>query len=138
MTPHVESTTSKLASSYGIASASPTSHSTVDALLGCPLARRVDEDWSEIHPDDVGAALCREDRNRTRTGRGVEDALSGLRIGSLDDELVDVAERVRDALVRPVAPHDALTLPSALRMPLVPPSVDDADHRTTAGASLLP
>ena len=39
----------------------------------------------------------------------VETALAGLRIDMLDHERVDVANRVRDALVRAVAPHHALS-----------------------------
>ena len=81
---------------------------TLDALLGGTLARRVDEHWRDVLADDVGAALRGEDRDRARAGCRVEHALAGLRIDSLDDELVDVANRVRDALVRPVTPHHAL------------------------------
>ena len=38
----------------------------------------------------------------------VENALTGLRVRALDDERVDVANGVRDPLVGPVAPDDAL------------------------------
>ncbi len=88
-----------------MASASPTSNWTVGTLLGGALASGVDEHGREILPDDVRAALGGEDRDRSGPGRGVEHSLARLRIDSLDHEVVDVTKRVRDALVRAVAPH---------------------------------
>ena len=82
----------------------------LDALLRAARASRVDEDGREIHSDDVGAALCGKDRDSARAGGGVEHALAWFWVGLLDDECVDVPDRVRDALVRPVAPHHALAL----------------------------
>ena len=68
----------------------------------------VDQDRGKIHADDVGAALGEEKRDRAGAGRGVEHLLAGLRIQPLDDKRVEVTERVRDALIRAVPPHDAL------------------------------
>ena len=79
-----------------------------DALLGRSLPRGIDENRGEVHADDVGAALRREDRHGPGSGGSVEDAFAGLRIRAFDHELVDVANRVRDALVGAIAPHDAL------------------------------
>ncbi len=58
--------------------------------------------------DDIGAALRGEDRDRARSRGGVEHALTRLRVRPLDHEGVDVSNRVRDPLVRPVAPSDTL------------------------------
>ncbi len=72
MTPHVDVTTSKLASSYAHVLGVADLELHGDALLGGSLARGVDEDRGEILPDDVSAAPGGEDRDRARTGRGVE------------------------------------------------------------------
>ena len=107
MTPQVDVTTSKLASSYGIASASPTSNWTL--RLPPQRSRAVSmSTGARSMADDVGAALRREDGDGARPGGGVEHSLARLGVDALDDEIVDVAERVRDALVRAVAPHHAL------------------------------
>ena len=79
-----------------------------DVLLGCSLARGVDENRGEILSDDLRATLGGDDRDCAGTRRRVEHAFARLRIASLDHERVDVANRVRDALVRPVPPDNAL------------------------------
>ncbi|HUG63736.1 MAG TPA: hypothetical protein VMK83_00820 [Gaiellaceae bacterium] len=79
-----------------------------DTLVGGALAGRVDEHGREIQSDDVGAATRSKERHGAGAGRGVQNALAGLWIRALDNERMDVANRVRDALVRTVPPHDAL------------------------------
>ena len=79
-----------------------------DTLLRGSLTRCVDQDGRDVLADDVGAARSGEDRDRARAGGGVEHSLARLRVDSLDHEVVDVPDRVRDALVRAVAPHHAM------------------------------
>jgi hypothetical protein len=81
----------------------------LDPFLRRPLARRLDERGSKVLPDDVRAAPRGEDRDCARSRGRVEDPVARLRVSPLDDECVDVANGVRDPLVRPVAPDDALS-----------------------------
>jgi len=80
-----------------------------DTPLGGKLPGGVEQHRSKIHPDDVGAALGGEKCHRAGAGCSVEHLLARLRVQPLDDACVDVANRVRDALVRAVPPHDALS-----------------------------
>ena len=89
-------------------SASPTSNWTVTSSSAARSRAVSTRTGARSMSDDLRAALGGEDRERAGTGRRVEHAFARLRIASLDHERVDVANRVRDALVRPVTPDNAL------------------------------
>ncbi len=77
------------------------------ALFRGSFTSGVDESGREIHPDDLCAAPRGKDRGRARSRRRVEHPLSGLWVCTLHDDRVQVANRVRDALVGPF-PHITL------------------------------
>ena len=80
----------------------------VETSIRRQLSRGVDENRREVHSDNVCATLGCEQRNGARPGRRVEPSGLGCGLESIDDERMDVANRVRDPLVGPVSPHDAL------------------------------
>ena len=56
----------------------------LDALLGRPFTRRVDERGRQILPHDVRAAPGGENRDGARAGGRIEHLVAGLRIDALD------------------------------------------------------
>ena len=96
------------------------------------FACRLDEGRSQVHADDVGAALApRGSRHGAGSGGCVEDALPGLRIRALDDDFMDVANRVRHRARTVPLPHITLCRAFSSANAMSPPwSVRRSDHRT--------
>ena len=105
----MESTTSKVGVLVGHLLRVPDLELDGHALVRGSVASSVDESRREVHPDDLCAGPRGKDRGRARARRRVEHPLSGLWVSTLHDDRVQVANRVRDALVGSVAPHHALT-----------------------------
>ena len=110
MIPNVEETLSKLPSSNGRFSASPTMYSMsrpCSAARSCAVSMSAGERSSPVTSAPAGRGALGD---RARAAGDVEPAVTRCRGKGVDHTLVNVVERLGDALVGAVAPHDALSL----------------------------
>ena len=84
--PKTDVTTSKLSSSNGIASASPSSNCacTPSAMA---LTRPLEQRWHVVDADDLATAACRGEGRIPAAGRDVEHAVGGMDVERLDQLL---------------------------------------------------
>jgi len=98
----------------------------LEAFRCCALLRLIQQCWSEIDAGDLCMGARRTFRNRSGPAGEIKPLIVRLRIQPFDQQLVDVRQRFRDALVGARAPHRALALLKffeghAIRLPTVRP-----------------
>src|SRR3954468_5498791 len=80
----------------------------LEAALGCPLLRRLDQARGEVDADDGRARRGQQLRDTAAAAAEVEHTLAGARRERIGDRLVQILDRGRDPVEGTVPPHDAL------------------------------
>lgn len=110
MQPKVDSTTSKLASSNGSASASPSTHST-SRPSACAEARASSSSFGDqVEPGHPSAGARDRQRRVAGPAGDVEDLVADRRPDALDDPLADIEDQLGDRAEVAGRPHRPLTL----------------------------
>ena len=104
--------------------------------LGGALLRGLDQDGREVEPGHVRARGGGALGDRARAAGKVEPAVARPGRQPLDDDLVDVGDRLGDPLVGPVAPHHALPLLELLVRHVASSSVSGRPQDGTEGVDL--